>query len=86
MSVGSGRGRGGISATSIKPAPVPVPSREPPIGPLLFSLRNTDFDHDAKEYEGHAAISDCKALASYNWLDRADPTIIMPGALHELVL
>lgn len=84
---GRGRGRGGIAATGSlisgretwKAKSAFTKSPEPPLGPLLSSLSKSDFNQDAKDYESRSAISGCKVIASYNWLDKKDPTIVVPG-------
>lgn len=54
-------------------------SPEPALGPLLSSLAKTDLDKVAKSHESQSIITGCKTIASYNWLDKAEPTIIVPG-------
>lgn len=89
-----GRGRGGfptrggwppassgrnIWGWASRAKPVIAPSPEPALGPLLISLTKSDFDEDAKKHESQSVITGCKAVASYNWLDRSEPTIVVPG-------
>lgn len=85
---GRGRGHGRFSYGSSTrdgwhnqsaPKPAAPPSPEPPLGSLLSSLTKDDFDDDAEKHEHHAAISDFRTVASYNWLDRSEPTIAVPG-------
>jgi hypothetical protein len=51
----------------------------PPLGKLIQSLNKADLEKDAQEYVGKAGISDCSLVASYNWLDKSDPTMVIPG-------
>lgn len=96
---GRGRGRGGVpvgrgwfSTPSAAPGwekspklkSAYTPSPEPPLGPVLFSLTKSDFDRNAETYKAQSAITDCKAVASYNWLDKAEPTISVPGMPREI--
>lgn len=55
----------------------PVPP--PPLGKLIQALDKHDLEKDATSYTDKASIQDCKLVASYNWLDKNDPTIIVPG-------
>jgi hypothetical protein len=56
---------------------VPVP----PLGQLLESLNTADLAKDAKEHRDQASIQDCSLVTSYNWLDKSDPTMVIPGIL-----
>lgn len=85
---GRGRGRGGLSSgaparagwsSQAPPKPAFAASPEPCLGPLVSSLCKHDFDEKAQEYEPNSFITDCKTVASYNWLDRTEPTIVIPG-------
>ncbi|KUI69312.1 hypothetical protein VM1G_04997 [Cytospora mali] len=58
-------------------------SPEPPLGALLHSLNDLDLYDDAKRYVSESVITDCRAVASYNWLDREDPTIVIPARQFE---
>ncbi|KAL1871646.1 hypothetical protein Daus18300_004646 [Diaporthe australafricana] len=94
QAIGNGRGRGGprgirgsfqglggrtargslskgISAQSSSP--------EPALGSLLSTLSQTDFNKAARKYESDSLITDCVTVTSYNWLNRAKPTIVVPG-------
>lgn len=60
---------------------IPQPP-SPPLGPLLQTLTELDLsaaglteNHDG----GRAEITDCAYVASFNWLDRDEPTILVPG-------
>lgn len=52
---------------------------EPALGSLLKTLNQADFAKAAVKYEPDSRITDCMTVTSYNWLDRAKPTIIVPG-------
>lgn len=69
--------RGGIRRTT----PAYIPSPEPPLGRLLLSWSSKDFNEGAKTYELQSVITGCKTVASYNWLERKAPTILVPGKL-----
>lgn len=45
-------------------------------GRILRTIRCDDLD-----LESLAKIKDCEYVASYNWLDRETPTILVPGKL-----
>ncbi len=51
----------------------------PPLGRLIQTLISTDVAVEAAKYIDTARIEDCELVASYNWLDRAEPTILVPG-------
>ncbi|KAK7713891.1 hypothetical protein SLS63_011904 [Diaporthe eres] len=52
---------------------------EPALGSLLTTLNQADFAKAAVKYEPDSRITDCMTVTSYNWLDRAKPTIVVPG-------
>ncbi|KAK1144125.1 hypothetical protein N8T08_005787 [Aspergillus melleus] len=54
--------------------------REPPLGPILAIINKEELreSHDNADPEA-PCITDCRTLASYNWLNRAKPTILVPG-------
>ncbi|OIW23055.1 hypothetical protein CONLIGDRAFT_563280, partial [Coniochaeta ligniaria NRRL 30616] len=60
----------GVCVSSIPP---------PPLGKLIQSLNKDDLDKDAKDFTDKASIQDCSLVTSYNWLDKSDPTILIPG-------
>ena len=80
---GRGRGRGsggGFGTTRNSDTPQRPPS--PPIGDLIDELRGFDVFTAAQAGNNNdetVGITDCKYVASYNWLDREDPTILVPG-------
>lgn len=59
--------------------PALATSPEPPLGSLLSSLTANSFKQEAKDHETRSFITNFKTVASYNWLDRTEPTIIVPG-------
>ena len=51
----------------------------PPLGPVLATLNDADLANPSDLYECPAKISSCKDVASYNWLNEQEPTILVPG-------
>ena len=51
----------------------------PPLGQLLATLSDVDLTDPSDLYENSAKISSCKDVASYNWLNEQEPTILVPG-------
>jgi hypothetical protein len=51
----------------------------PPLGKLIGSLTKYDLEKDARLYTDKASIQDCGLVASYNWLNKSDSTIVIPG-------
>jgi len=79
---GRGRGRGGHAAgrqgngkgRHSAPPKIPIP----PIGPLLTIIHLSELEVE------HASSSDARItgvedVASYNWLNATEPTILTPG-------
>lgn len=59
----------------------------PPKGQLLFEIDRSDLKESASvDYDGDPRITACTDLASYTWLNKANPTIIVPGLDTPLVL
>ncbi|KAK1675041.1 geranylgeranyl pyrophosphate synthetase [Colletotrichum godetiae] len=52
----------------------------PPFGPLVETISVADLSKSALGLESSARVTDCQLVASYNWLDRTTPSIIVPGA------
>ena len=50
-------------------------AQEEPGGELLASVD----EHAVKSIITHPRIEDCEYVASYNWVDRGTPTILVPG-------
>lgn len=51
----------------------------PPLGKLIQSLDKSDLEKDAERFVDKASIQDCSLVASYNWLGKTDPTVVIPG-------
>ena len=51
----------------------------PPLGQVLATLSDVDLANPSDLYEYPAKISSCKDVASYNWLNEQEPTILVPG-------
>lgn len=56
-----------------------TPSKEPPIGRLLLHLKPDDFLDKSSDLRPQSVVTECRAVVSYNWLDEAEPTIVVPG-------
>ncbi|KAF4785761.1 geranylgeranyl pyrophosphate synthetase [Colletotrichum scovillei] len=52
----------------------------PPFGPLVETVSIAELSKPALEFESTARLTGCQLVASYNWLDRTFPSIIVPGA------
>jgi hypothetical protein len=72
---GSARGWHGGARTNAGTAP----TNQEPVGKLLLTIR-PDLERTTSK-ESKLTIEDCRYVASYNWLDRKDPTILVPGML-----
>ena len=58
----------------------PVSTR--PVGKLISSISlDTLSGLSAADAEKYSCIKDCKYVASYNWMNREIPTIVVPGML-----
>lgn len=57
----------------------------PPFGSVIELVRPNDLDSDARQFENVAVIKDCKTLTSYNWLDKREPTIMIPGTVTHVL-
>lgn len=64
-------------STSAQPS-----SPEPALGSPLSTISQADLTKTAGKYESDSLITDCVTVTSYNWLDRAKPTIVVPGKPH----
>jgi len=51
---------------------------EPPLGPLVCSVKTSDLDAAAMEFTNSAKIRGTKFVASYSWMDDK-ATILIPG-------
>jgi len=67
------------TSTVVSSAPVP------PLGTLIQSLNKHDLVEDANNYLDRASIQDCELVASYNWLDKSDPAMLIPGTSLPLL-
>lgn len=56
-----------------------VPHSPPPLGPEFESISIADLSVDASRPTDDIRITECKGIASYNWLDRWNPSILIPG-------
>ncbi|KAK0705858.1 hypothetical protein B0T26DRAFT_655827 [Lasiosphaeria miniovina] len=62
--------------------PIPVPTTTPPpLGKLIQTVRVKDLAGESKNFIDSAAIRDCEAIASFNWLDKkgSESTVLTPG-------
>ena len=50
-----------------------------PIGPLIGTVRLSEVQSTAQSSEAAPTIEDCEYVASYTWLNRKEPTILVPG-------
>lgn len=50
-----------------------------PLGKLKETIHASDSTLLVKDLSRTATITDCRYLASYNWLNRSAPTIAVPG-------
>lgn len=51
----------------------------PPLGSMLAEVHESDLADVSNVDEKSAKISDCKEIASFNWLNEKQPTILIPG-------
>ena len=61
----------------------------PPLGALLQTLKEADLiaaDQTESASGKLAEIVDCKYITSLNWLDRDEPTILVPGRTFPVLL
>lgn len=56
-----------------------APSEEPPLGRLLSVLRPDDTHEKLSSLSSESVITNCRTVASFNWLDTAEPAIVIPG-------
>lgn len=69
------RGRGGWSRQgSIKPD-----LQKHPLGDLISTVRRSDLKPSHLDLTPPLHIQGCEYVASYNWLDSKDPTVVVPG-------
>ncbi len=82
---GRGRGRSGYSATRTRVTSTPVVPEppSPPMGPVMTTIQYRDLTVDDVQ-ASPAKITGLEDVASYNWLDASEPTILTPGISHHL--
>ncbi|MCJ1245108.1 hypothetical protein MMC30_002309 [Trapelia coarctata] len=51
-----------------------------PIGHLIGTIRLSEVQSAVQLKDAAPTIEDCQYVASYNWLNRKNPTILVPGA------
>lgn len=59
-----------------------APSEEPPLGRLLGVLKPDDAHEKLSRLRSESVVTDCRTVASFNWLDTAEPAIVIPGGLN----
>ncbi|KAI0139325.1 geranylgeranyl pyrophosphate synthetase [Xylariaceae sp. FL1272] len=90
LSLGRGRGRVRWPTTStvrqpdgnrrVHPMAQPVPLLpEPMLGPLIQSSSSAELRPDSDVTGQTFGIRDPKVIASYNWLETSNPSILIPG-------
>ncbi|KAK1966835.1 geranylgeranyl pyrophosphate synthetase [Colletotrichum sublineola] len=57
-----------------------TPSPAPPFGPLVEKVDIAELSKPAAQFEASARVTNCELVASYNWLDKTAPSILVPGA------
>lgn len=67
--------RGGYRKRNAQPQPDLV---KHPLGELLATITNADLAEKNGKSD-LSTISGCQFVASYNWMNRATPTILTPG-------
>ena len=50
-----------------------------PMGDLLGTITLTELQSSVRSKDAALAITDCQYVASYNWLNRQNATILVPG-------
>lgn len=73
----SGRSRGFANKSWRKPQAQETPAL--PLGSRLADVHESDLADVSTVDEKSAKISDCKEIASFNWLNEKEPTILIPG-------
>ncbi|KAI9766565.1 MAG: hypothetical protein M1839_004875 [Geoglossum umbratile] len=80
----AGRGRPSWTAHPGQPRwqqkrePPPRPP-SPPLGSVLATLNRKDLTVSADLNKHSAKVTDCEYVASYNWLNRGEPVVMVPG-------
>ncbi|OLN96711.1 hypothetical protein CCHL11_02291 [Colletotrichum chlorophyti] len=52
----------------------------PPLGSVIETVSIADLTEPASAFAPSARVTDCRFVASYNWLDKPKPSILVPGA------
>ncbi|KAJ4366236.1 hypothetical protein N0V83_007872 [Neocucurbitaria cava] len=74
------RGRGGWGRPLAKPRePVKPDIESHPLGQLLQTVHNSDLLDMPSNSSHNVTITDCQYVASYNWLNNSNPTVVVPG-------
>ncbi|KAK2035985.1 geranylgeranyl pyrophosphate synthetase [Colletotrichum somersetense] len=55
-------------------------SPAPPFGPLVETIGIAELSGPAAQFKASAHVTNCELVASYNWLDKTAPSIVIPGA------
>ncbi|KAK2002736.1 geranylgeranyl pyrophosphate synthetase [Colletotrichum falcatum] len=55
-------------------------SPAPPFGPLVEKIDVAELSKPAAKFEASARVTGCELVASYNWLDKTSPSVLIPGA------
>jgi hypothetical protein len=50
-----------------------------PLGDIIQTITDSDLRLNSLGGTDAATITDCKYLASYSWLNAANPTVLIPG-------
>ncbi|KAF6828880.1 geranylgeranyl pyrophosphate synthetase [Colletotrichum musicola] len=71
--------RGGLRGFRTR-QPEPEGSPAPPLGARIETITTGELSKSADGLASCARVTNCSLIASYNWLDRAKPSILIPGA------
>lgn len=55
----------------------------PPLGSLLETVTPEDLSQSDQEAQKQAMITQCNFLASYSWIEAANPELFTPGKAFE---
>lgn len=72
-------GRGGWAPRSFAAPPKEPSAPAPPLGNLIQDLKPEDLEDASRDLEGVANITKRSLVASFNWLDADNSTILIPG-------
>jgi hypothetical protein len=67
------------SYSNQRPRQTVVQPPSPPLGPILTTLSGDNLGEPRDLNEHSAVINSCEDIASYNWLNEKNPTILVPG-------